>query len=322
MTDTENKNVIKFDLGMKRERIVDGMGELWDTDSAQKITYSHSIMCQTSMPFSNQHDNQRWEVRNGSSIMVIKAGEVYDPVTTDMVQLGLPYGTKPRLILLDWNRQAVLTQNPEIEVESSLYAFMKRLGLKPTGRPYAMVKKQLAALAACNMTIGRATETGGTTDYGKIVNHLDIWFPKDDKQRLLWPNTVTLAPDYFADLMIHAVPLDESALFLLRDSAVELDIYAMLAERLHRINSNKPQFVHWAGLRDQYGKGYKRIDNFRKKFRRHLLNVQAVYPDARLQEVHAKDGMPKGLLLCRSKPPVPPKAMVQNVKKLVEKPVD
>ena len=78
--------------------------------------------------------------------------------------------------------------------------------------------------------------------------------------------------------MLHAVPLDEGALFLLRDSAVELDIYAMFAERLHRIDPNKPQFVHWAGLRDQYGKGYKRIDNFRKKFRRHLLNVQAVYP--------------------------------------------
>ena len=67
-------------------------------------------MCQTSMPFKNEKGAERWEVRNGRSIMVIRAGEVYDPNKNAMVQLGLPYGTKPRLILLDWNRQAVLNQ--------------------------------------------------------------------------------------------------------------------------------------------------------------------------------------------------------------------
>ena len=37
MTDTDaDKNVIQFELGAKRERIVAGVGQLFDTDELQK----------------------------------------------------------------------------------------------------------------------------------------------------------------------------------------------------------------------------------------------------------------------------------------------
>jgi hypothetical protein len=320
MTEADDDNVISFELGQKRERIVAGVGELFDTDDPQKITYSHSVMCQTSMPFKNEKGVERWEVRNGNSFMVIRAGEVYDPNKDAMVQLGLPYGTKPRLILLDWNRQAVLNQSPVIEVEDTLYAFLKRLRLPTEGRVYNMAKKQLSALAASQMTIGRPTEQGGGTHYRNIVSDMNILFSKDENQRILWPNTVKYSDEYFASLMRHAVPLDEGALYLLKDSALELDLYAMFAERLHRIDPKQPQFVHWAGLWEQYGQGYKRINNFRAKFRQHLLNVRAVYHEANIEEISSKGGMPKGLLLKHSKPPVA-KVMV-TVAKPVEKPVE
>ena len=320
MTDTENKNVIEFDLGMKRERIVEGMGQLFDTDDPQQITYSHSVMCQTSMPFKNEKGVERWEVRNGRAIMVIKAGEVYDPNKDAMVQLGLPYGTKPRLILLDWNRQAVLKQSPIIEVEDSLYAFLKRLKLPTEGRVYNMTKKQLSALAASQMTIGRPSEEGGGTHYRNIVSDMNILFYKDENQHILWPNTVTYSQEYFDSLMEHAVPLDEGALYLLKDSALELDLYSMFSERLHRIDPKQPHFAPWAGLWKQYGQGYKRIDNFRRRFLHHLMNVRAVYHEANIQEISSRGGMPRGLLLKHSKPPVA-KLMV-TVAKPVEKPVE
>ena len=102
-----------------------------------------------------------------------------------------------------------------------------------------------------------------------------------------------------------------AALYLLRDSAVELDLYAMLSERLHRIPQSKPQFISWAILHDQYGEGYKRIRDFRARFLRHLANVQAVYRDARLDEIKTDSGRSKGLMLRHSKPPVR-KLTVQN----------
>lgn len=306
MADGKNNNTVSSQLTPKQERIVTGAGQLFDDGSeAQAITFSHSVMCQTSLPFKNQPDTREWKNRNGRSVILIEAGQVYDPKKADMVKLGLPYGTKPRLILLDWNRQAILRQSPTIEVEDTLYAFLRRLKLPTEGRVYNMAKKQLAALAACHMTIGKAEEDGsGSTGYGRIVSDIDVLFSKDEHQRVLWPNTVTLSTDYFNSLVQHAVPLDEGALYLLRDSAVELDLYAMLSERLHRIPPNKPHFIPWAFLHEQYGKGYKRIRAFKDKFIKHLRNVQSVYHDARIEEIKTSSGRSRGLTLHHSNPPV------------------
>ena len=313
MTKEKNGNDVRFHLTPKQERIVVGAGQLFnDGNEAQRVTYSHSVLCQTSLPFKGHPEAREWKNQNGRSIVLIEAGQVYDPSKADLVKLGLPYGTKPRLILLDWNRQAILTRSPEIEVEDTLYAFLRRLKLPTEGRVYNMIKKQLAALAACQMTIGWTEDNGsGSTGYGRIVNNMNVLFSKNEKQRILWPNTVTLSTDYFHSLVYHAVPLDEGALYLLRDSALELDLYAMLAERLHRIPHNKPQFVSWSSLHAQYGDGYKRIRDFRSRFLRHLTNVQAVYRDARIDEVKADSGRSRGLMFHHSKSPVR-KLVVQN----------
>ena len=211
MTNTKNANVTRFHLTPKQERIAVGAGRLVEDGSeAKRITYSHSVLCQTSLPFKDQSATREWKNQNGRSIVLIEAGQVYDPNKTDMAKLGLPYGTKPRLILLDWNRQAILTQSPEIEVEDTLYAFLHRLKLPTEGRVYSMIKKQLAALAACQMTIGWTEDNGsGSTGYGRIVSNMNVLFSKNEKQRILWPNTVTLSTDYFNSLMHHAVPLNE-----------------------------------------------------------------------------------------------------------------
>ena len=313
MSDDERPNVLPLRLTPKQVRLLSGAVQLAeDADEAQRITYSHSVMCQTSLPLKDQPGTREWKNQNGRSVVLIEAGQVYDPSLADMVKVGLPYGTKPRLILLDWNRQAILNQSADIPVESTLYAFLRRLKFPREGRVYNMIKKQFTALAACQMTIGRTESDGsGTTGYGRIIRGMNILFVKDDRQRILWPNTVTLSSEYFASLVRHAVPLDEGALYLLRDSAVELDLYAMLAERLHRIPHAKPQFLPWTILHAKYGEAYKRLREFRKRFLRHLANVRAVYPDAHIEEIKMNNGQSRGLMLFHSKPPVR-KLMVQN----------
>ena len=52
----------------------------------------------------------------------------------------------------------------------------------------------------------------------QIVTAFDLWFPKDHRQRVLWPSTVRLSLDYFESLKAHAVPLDEKALSALSAS--------------------------------------------------------------------------------------------------------
>ena len=97
----------------------------------------------------------------------------------------------------------------------------------------------------------------------QIVSGFDLWFPKDDRQRVLWPSTVSLSHDYFESLQRHAVPLDERALAALSHSAMALDLYAWLAQRLHRIPKPHRQLVPWVALKDQFGQGYGAMCKFR-----------------------------------------------------------
>jgi hypothetical protein len=114
----------------------------------------------------------------------------------------------------------------------------------------------------------------------------------------LWPSTVTLSAEYFASLQQHAVPLDPRAVSALAHSALDLDIYAWLAQRLHRVPKRKPQTITWQALKSQFGPDYARLIDFRRKFVLALKTVLTAYPNARIEIADA------GLVLWNSPPPV------------------
>ena len=62
-----------------------------------------------------------------------------------------------------------------------------------------------------------------------------------------------LTYSYFQSLTAHAIPLSEAAVRALAHSAVALDCYAWLAQRLHRIPRGKSQFIDWVSLHEQFG---------------------------------------------------------------------
>jgi len=53
---------------------------------------------------------------------------------------------------------------------------------------------------------------------------------------MLWPTTVQFSARYFESLMEHAVPLNEGAVSRIAHSAMALDVYTSLAQRLHRVD--------------------------------------------------------------------------------------
>jgi Plasmid encoded RepA protein len=284
-------------LSRIQERLVSMPAQTEDTET---VLYQHSVLCQTCMPYRDPGDEVRiWQRRNGIIRLELQAGRLLDPNLDDFVNLGLPFGPKPRLALFHLNAEALRTQSPHIELDDSLTAFVKRtLGLDAGGRTIRTVREQLNRLAAADFRLGASENGRAITINGTVIEGLELWTPRDSRQRVLWPTHVQFSARYFDSLMQHAVPLNEDAVSRLSHSAMGLDIYTWLAQRLHRVDPRKPTLVPWAMLKEQFGQGYDRMDNFKRVFQTTLQQVSAVYREARFHI----DGT--GMRLSHSRPPV------------------
>lgn len=270
------------------------------TDADETILYQHSVLCQTCLPYRDPGEVRLWQRRNGIVRLEVQAGRAYDSTRDDFVDIGLPFGPKPRLALYHLNAEALRTQSPAIELDDSLTAFVKRtLGLDAGGRNIRTVKDQLTRLSAADFRFGAVGREGrAITVKGSVIEGFELWTARDPRQRVLWPTTVRFSQRYFESLMRHAVPLNETAVAGLSHSALALDIYTWLAQRLHRIRDSKTVVIPWASLHEQFGQGYAHVREFRRVFNRTLKQVQEAYPQARF------DSDEQGLLLRHSKPPV------------------
>ena len=272
------------------------------TSPPEDLAFQHTILCQTSLPATRPPDDMLiWERRQGRATLLVEAGKVINPRTGHFEQIALPYGPKARLLLMHMNSEAVRRQSPVIPVEDTMTAFFRRLmGRTQDGRQAKMLKEQLTALAAAQFRIGVTSPgaDGALQVDTKVVGSFNLWFEKDEKQRILWPSELMLSRDYFESLNRFAVPLDERAIAALAHSAVALDMYCWLAQRLHRIPASASQFLSWLTLQEQFGQGYARLRAFREFFNGLLRKVQAAYPEARFEVDE------RGMHLWQSPPPV------------------
>ena len=290
-----------------QKRIVNASADIM-AERAKQIDYLHTVQCQCVLPYRNPGDGVRtWDRKQGNATLRIEAGSALDPKTKKFTELGLPYGEKPRLVLIHLASEAIRTDSPLIDVEGSMTAFTRALGMETNGQQIKDLKGQLSRLAASSVRMGMVQEGRSYQVNTQIVTAFDLWYPDDPGQKILWPSTVRLSHEFFQSLERHAVPLDHRAVRAIAHSSFSLDVYTWLAQRLHRIPPSKPQFITWAALYDQFGQGFTRLRDFRRMFLQKLVQVKSVYPDAKM------DANEKGLTLFNSHPPIPSKHVLVDV---------
>lgn len=294
----EKKGIIEDSSIKKRlfDTAVEMMGEPWDS----KPSYLHSVFCQTSLPYRNPGDDVRvWNKTNGNVFLSIEAGRAMSP--TGFVDVPVPYGPKARLALIHFNTEAIRNQSPVIEVENSFTGFVSAImGKSPNGPALKAFKMQMGALNSATIRMGAVVgENQAKQINTQITSGMDLWFPSDPRQKVLWPSTVQLDSTYYESLLDKAVPLDHRAVAALGHNAMALDIYSWLSQRLHRVPKGKGAFVPWAALYAQFGGNYGAIRVFRKRFIETLKQVRTQYHDAKIDIEGTK-----GLRLWNSAPPV------------------
>ena len=285
--------------GPRERRRVDMAAEIMG-DEEQAIAYLHSAFTLAMLPHRKpENDNEPWIRSNGRFALTVAPSIFATPDGTRHL-VGVPYGTRARLILIYLQTEAVRTRARTIDMGGSMSNWMHGLGLAVTGGKtgsISAVKDQVARVARCKFTMAWEGDNGGIwLDDARLVEGASLWFPRDGRQGVLWPSYIELAQSFFDNLLTHAVPLDETAIRALKGSSLALDLYVWLAHRLPRIKV--PAMVSWEALQHQFGSDYRRRRDFAAKVHETLKDVLAVYRDARVED---RDG---GLMLRHSKPPI------------------
>ena len=271
-------------------------GYLADEDVG--IGFLYSGWCQAALPHRRLPDDEIWQVRGERVVLLVEPG-VRVVAEGRPVPVGVPYGSRARLILLYLQSEALCTGSREVELGGSLRAWLTRLGISVGGKSYNAVRDQAERIARFRLTFH--VTAGATTGLvnQNIVDSALFLEANDDAQGSRFVERARLGEGFFEQLERHAVPLEEAAVRAVSNNSMALDAYAWLAYRLHSLPSSRS--VSWRALRGQFGAGFARSDNFRTHFSSSLRLALAVYPAAR---VDLEEG---GLILHPSRPPVVPK---------------
>lgn len=294
-----------------KRRIVEAAVKIRGDEPIDQLSFLHSILCTVGMP-RKAIDERRFDRVNGAAMLRIEAGALYNG--RELIDQPLPYGVKPRLIMVHVSSEAVRQNRRDIEIGRSAHQFLERLDLDTNSRSYAMTKKQIMALAACRMTLGFMAGGVARTINTEPFEKFDAWLQREDTgQMTMWPGVIELSQKFYDTLREHAVPLDPEALKALKHSALALDIYSWLAHRLCRLQ--RPTRLSNDNLKDQFGQEYREEREAMRAFNLALRQVLIVYPDARIESVRG------GLILKPSPPPVA-RLVLQGVDKSGEKTVE
>jgi hypothetical protein len=284
------QGALAFATTVVDRRALDAASE-YLTDEDTSTGFLFSGWCQTGLPHKALGDDDVWRVDTDRVNLMIEPGSVTTP-NGGTRRVGVPYGSRARLILLYLQSEAIRTNSPEIELGHSLRAWLGKLGVPVGGKSMQAVRDQALRISRCRMTF--QISKGGAIGF-TAQNLVDTaMFANDTDGQLL--DTVKLGDGFFRELKKHPVPLEEAALRALSNNSQALDIYCWLAYRLHALKGLTT--ITWAGLQPQFGSSYTDKVAFRRRFIEGLTMAMAVYPEAKVEVVRG------GIILEKSPPPV------------------
>ncbi len=248
--------------------------EARDAKESGALGFMARALVQATMPHSKTKDSV-FKRYNGSFKLTILA----DP------DVGLPYGSIPRLLIAWITTEAVRTKSRELKLGHTLGKFMSRLDLMPTGGRWGTItrlreqmKKLFSASVSCTYDDGERWAIKNV----QPISQADLWWnPKIPHQATLFESTLILGEEFFNEIINYPIPIDMGALKALKKSPMALDIYCWLTYRMSYLKSST--LIPWEALQAQFGADYERTRDFKRYFLNQLRGVSVVYPEAKIE---------------------------------------
>jgi hypothetical protein len=301
---------------MKKDNINDLINEALAIESkeakeAGTIGYTARAMIQATLPHS-KIPGHVFKRTNGLFKLVMLA----DP------EIGLPYGSIPRLLLAWIATEATRTKSPQLILGKTLTSFMQELTLSPTGGRFGTItslKDQLQRLFSCSISCTYDNGKNWAIKNIQTVQEADLWWDTNNeilssvvstqgitttdiiKRDKNSNSTIVLNQNFFNEIVNNPVPIDMRVLKLLKRSPLALDIYCWLTYRLSYLKRSTT--IPWKVLLNQFGCGYpddpRGRRDFKRAFLRELKKVSLIYPQANIEPLE------KGLFLNPSNTHIP-----------------
>jgi hypothetical protein len=285
-------------LQMDIDRRVVETAHEYMADEEGGVGFVYSGFAQAALPHKKIADDAVWQIQTERVMLLVEPGRraVRDGVP---VPIGVPYGSRARLIMLYLMGRALETSSREVELGRSLRDWLARMGIPQGGKSIRDVREQAERISRCRLSF--QIQQGGRTGLvnQNIVDSAIFLDSSDLDQGNLFLERAKLSESFFEQLQKHPVPIEEAAIQAINGHSMALDLYCWLAYRLHVLPGERT--VSWRALKAQFGTGFTRMDHFRPTFRENLALALAVYPAA------VVDSTERGLILHPSRPPVAPK---------------
>lgn len=247
--------------------------------SPDALRYTHSVLALCGLPYRRLPDGvTEYERTNGRMAVTVQAGKLRAP-DGSRVQQPVPYGPKARLLMAHLSSEAVRNNSSTVEIADSLSGFMREIGIEPRGGPRGTIqpfKDQVNALAACRIEMSAWDGKRARQVEEKPFKSVEVWFPTNPNERMLWPSTITFSEAFFQDLKRHAMPVNVHILRHLANSARKLDLYFWLNYRLNSLSGRLT--IPWSALLNQFGDGFARERAFRAQLADELADIKELFP--------------------------------------------
>lgn len=245
--------------------------------AAGALGYMARALVQATMPHKKTDKNE-FIRKNGTFTLSILTPS----------QIGLPYGSLPRLLIAWLTTEAVIKKYRTLSLGDTLTEFMGQLGLVPTGGRWGSItrlREQTKRLFTASISCFHESEFKESERGFRIADGHDLWWtPKSPGQATLFESTVTLSESFFKEITENPIPVDMRALKALSRSPLALDIYCWLTYRMSYIR--KSTNIPWVALQMQFGSEYAHnpqgTRDFKRAFIRELKKVSMLYPAANL----------------------------------------
>ena len=185
---------------------IDQLVEASEADA--ELGFMARLLALCSLPRTNPGDRLQFKRANGP----------YKLIMTATGDAKLPYGTLPRLLLAWVCTEAVRTQNRELVLGRSLYAFMQKLGILSSDSGgvtgiRTRLRNQMQRLFGCTVSLLYEDTHVATTMNAPIASRTEFWWRDRQLDTLsLWESKIELGEDFFNEIVAHPIPLDMNIL--------------------------------------------------------------------------------------------------------------